>query len=38
MAPKVCIIIYSLYQHIAQLAEEEAAGIREAGGEATIYQ
>jgi NAD(P)H dehydrogenase (quinone) len=38
MAPKVCIIIYSLYHHIAQLAEEEKKGIEKAGGEATIYQ
>ncbi|RPB00844.1 flavo protein WrbA [Choiromyces venosus 120613-1] len=38
MAPKVAIVIYSMYYHIVKLAEEEAAGIRKAGGEATIYQ
>ncbi|PUU81198.1 flavo protein-like protein [Tuber borchii] len=38
MAPNVCIIIYSLYGHIAQLAEEQLKGIKAAGGQATIYQ
>ncbi|KAL6454383.1 PST2 Protoplast secreted protein 2 [Candida maltosa Xu316] len=38
MAPKVAIIIYSLYHHIAQLAEEEKKGIEAAGGHADIYQ
>jgi NAD(P)H dehydrogenase (quinone) len=38
MAPKVAIVYYSMYQHIRQLAEQEAEGIRKAGGEATIYQ
>ena len=38
MAPKVAIIIYSLYHHIAQLAEEEKKGIEAAGGVADIYQ
>ena len=38
MAQKVAIIIYSLYHHIAQLAEEEKKGIEAAGGQADIYQ
>ncbi|KAK9370437.1 flavoprotein-like protein [Lipomyces kononenkoae] len=38
MAPKVAIIIYSMYGHIAQMAEAEKAGIEKAGGSATIYQ
>jgi NAD(P)H dehydrogenase (quinone) len=35
---KVAIIIYSMYGHIAQLAEAEAEGVRKAGGVPTIYQ
>ncbi|KAI0311176.1 1,4-benzoquinone reductase [Amylostereum chailletii] len=38
MAPKVAIVIYSLYGHIAKVAEAEKAGIESAGGSATIYQ
>jgi len=38
MAPKVAIIIYSMYGHIAKLAEAEKAGIEAAGGSAKIYQ
>ncbi|KAK9482627.1 flavoprotein-like protein [Lipomyces starkeyi] len=38
MASKVAIIIYSVYGHIAQMAEAEKAGIEKAGGSATIYQ
>lgn len=38
MAPKVAIIIYSLYHHVAQLAEAEKAGVEAAGGVADIYQ
>ncbi|KAK9491085.1 flavoprotein-like protein [Lipomyces doorenjongii] len=38
MAPKVAIIIYSMYGHIAQMAEAEKAGIEKAGGSVTIYQ
>jgi NAD(P)H dehydrogenase (quinone) len=38
MAPRVAIIIYSMYGHIAQLAEAELKGIKEAGGSAKIYQ
>ncbi|RXW14851.1 hypothetical protein EST38_g11000 [Candolleomyces aberdarensis] len=36
--PKVAIVIYSLYGHIAKLAEAEKAGIEKAGGKADIYQ
>lgn len=35
---KIAIVIYTMYQHIAKLAEEEANGIRAAGGQATIFQ
>lgn len=38
MAPKVAIIIYSLYGHIATLAEEVKKGIEEAGGTTEILQ
>lgn len=39
MAPvEVAIIIYSMYGHIAELAEAEKRGIEAAGGKATIYQ
>ncbi|KJA16571.1 benzoquinone reductase [Hypholoma sublateritium FD-334 SS-4] len=38
MAPKVGIIIYTMYGHIAKVAEAEKAGIEKAGGHATIYQ
>ncbi|KAF8502974.1 flavoprotein-like protein [Gautieria morchelliformis] len=37
-SPKVAIVIYSLYGHIAQLAEAEKKGIEEAGGKASIFQ
>jgi len=37
-APKVAIIIYSMYGHIAKLAEAEKAGIEEVGGSASIFQ
>jgi len=36
--PKVAIVIYSLYGHIAKLAEAEKAGVESAGGTAVIYQ
>ncbi|TEB36800.1 hypothetical protein FA13DRAFT_1787149 [Coprinellus micaceus] len=36
--PRVAIIIYSMYGHVAQLAEAEKAGIEGAGGKAEIYQ
>ncbi|AET41660.1 flavodoxin-like fold family protein Ecym_8390 [Eremothecium cymbalariae DBVPG len=35
---KVAIIIYTLYGHIAKLAEAEKEGVIAAGGEADIYQ
>ncbi|KAF8886662.1 flavoprotein-like protein [Gymnopilus junonius] len=38
MAPKVAIIIYSMYGHVAKLAEAEKVGIEKAGGKAEIYQ
>ncbi|CCX10857.1 NAD(P)H:quinone oxidoreductase, type IV [Pyronema domesticum] len=38
MAPKVAIIFYSMYGHVAQLAEAEKKGIEAAGGSADIYQ
>ncbi|VDC00161.1 unnamed protein product [Peniophora sp. CBMAI 1063] len=38
MAPNVAIVIYTMYGHIAKVAEAEKAGIEAAGGKATIYQ
>ncbi|KAF8246004.1 flavoprotein WrbA [Wilcoxina mikolae CBS 423.85] len=38
MAPKIAIIIYSMYGHISQLAEAEKKGIEAAGGHADLYQ
>ncbi|KAK9469236.1 benzoquinone reductase [Lipomyces arxii] len=38
MAPKIAIIVYSMYGHIVKMAEAELAGIKAAGGSATIYQ
>ncbi|KAG9943898.1 flavoprotein WrbA, partial [Aureobasidium melanogenum] len=38
MAPHVAIVFFSAYGHISQLVEEEARGIREAGGNVTIYK
>jgi len=38
MAPKVAIVFYSMYGHIAQLAEAEKAGLKKAGIEADIFQ
>ncbi|KAF8477006.1 NADH-quinone oxidoreductase [Kalaharituber pfeilii] len=35
---EVAIIIYSMYGHIAKLAEAEKKGIEAAGGKATIFQ
>ncbi|RPA77302.1 NADH-quinone oxidoreductase [Ascobolus immersus RN42] len=35
---KVAIVIYSMYGHIAEMAEAEKKGIEAAGGEAVIYQ
>ncbi|PPQ93614.1 hypothetical protein CVT25_000948 [Psilocybe cyanescens] len=36
--PKVAIVIYTMYGHIAKVAEAEKAGIEKAGGKADIYQ
>lgn len=38
MAPKVAIVIYSLYGHIVKLALAEKQGIEAAGGTADIFQ
>lgn len=38
MAPKIAIVYYSMYGHIAKLAEAEKKGIEEAGGSADVYQ
>ncbi|EJC98015.1 NADH-quinone oxidoreductase, partial [Fomitiporia mediterranea MF3/22] len=38
MAPKVAIIIYSMYGHIAKMAESVKAGVESAGGTVTILQ
>jgi len=38
MAPKVAIIYYTMYGHIAKLAEAEKKGIEEAGGKVDVYQ
>jgi len=37
-SPKVAIIIYTMYGHIAKMAEAVKAGVQEAGGSATIFQ
>ncbi|KAI9885209.1 MAG: Minor allergen Alt a 7, partial [Watsoniomyces obsoletus] len=36
--PRIAIIYYSMYGHIARLAEAEKAGIEAAGGTADVYQ
>jgi len=38
MAPKIAIIIYSMYGHVKKMADAEAEGIREAGFEVDMYQ
>jgi len=38
MAPKVAIVYYSMYGHIKTLADAELKGIKEAGGDADVYQ
>lgn len=38
MAPKVAIIIYSMYGHVAKMAEAVKGGVESAGGKADIYQ
>ncbi|KAJ7333357.1 flavoprotein-like protein [Mycena albidolilacea] len=37
-SPKIAIVIYSMYGHIAKLAESVKAGIEGAGGSVKIYQ
>ncbi|KAF9558354.1 NADH-quinone oxidoreductase [Agrocybe pediades] len=37
-APRVAIVIYSMYGHIATMAKAVKTGIEGAGGSATIYQ
>lgn len=36
--PNIAIIIYSMYGHIATMAEAVRSGVQKAGGSATIYQ
>ncbi|CAG8682350.1 17249_t:CDS:2, partial [Acaulospora colombiana] len=36
--PKIAVIYYSLYGHVAKLANTAAEGVKAKGGEATIYQ
>ncbi|KAJ9142271.1 NADPH-dependent FMN reductase [Coniochaeta hoffmannii] len=38
MAPKVAIVFYSMYGHIAKLAEAEKRGIEKAGGTVDLFQ
>ncbi|KAK6359979.1 flavodoxin-like fold protein [Orbilia brochopaga] len=38
MAPKIAIVIYSMYGHIATMAEAVKEGVESAGGTATILQ
>ncbi len=38
MAPKVYIIIYSLYNHVYTLAQEVQKGLEASGAEAKIFQ
>ncbi|KAF2164495.1 benzoquinone reductase [Zasmidium cellare ATCC 36951] len=38
MAPKIAIVYYSTWGHIKQLADAEAAGIKEAGGSVDVFQ
>ncbi|KAF8959643.1 flavoprotein-like protein [Flammula alnicola] len=37
-SPRIAVITYSMYGHIAKLAESVKAGIESKGGKATIYQ
>ncbi|PPQ72863.1 hypothetical protein CVT26_003487 [Gymnopilus dilepis] len=37
-SPRIAVIIYSMYGHIAKLAESVKAGVEAAGGQAKIYQ
>jgi len=36
--PKIAIVIYTMYGHVASLAESIKAGVESAGGDVTIYQ
>ena len=36
--PKVAIVIYTMYGHVAELAEAQRKGVQAAGGSATIYR
>ncbi|GAM85754.1 hypothetical protein ANO11243_037620 [Dothideomycetidae sp. 11243] len=38
MAPKIAIVYYSMYGHIAKLAQAEAEGIKASGGTVDLYQ
>lgn len=38
MAPKIAIVIYTMYGHIGKMAEAILTGIQNGGGQATIYQ
>ena len=38
MAPKIAIIYYSMYGHVAKLAAAEKSGIEAAGGSADVFQ
>ncbi|KAI1349295.1 quinone oxidoreductase [Xylaria sp. FL0043] len=38
MAPKIAVVFYSMYGHIAKLAQAEKAGIEKAGGTVDLYQ
>ncbi|KAI0512954.1 minor allergen Alt a 7 [Xylaria bambusicola] len=38
MAPKIAIVFYSMYGHIAKLAQAEKEGIEKAGGSVDLFQ
>ncbi|KAH8113533.1 1,4-benzoquinone reductase [Phellopilus nigrolimitatus] len=38
MSPRVAIVIYTMYGHVAKLAESVKAGVGAAGGSASIHQ
>ncbi|KAI2638633.1 minor allergen Alt a 7 [Xylaria nigripes] len=38
MAPKIAIVYYSMYGHVAKLAQAEKAGIEKAGGTVDMFQ
>jgi len=38
MSPRVAIVIYTLYGHVAKLAEGIKSGVESVGGSATIFQ